>query len=123
MEGGSAIGMTFQVTEEKGEAIYLRQAPDFLVEERLQVVPGDSRDEVFLSSFTGGLLVPAAEGCLRPCAGSRSAGDGVQPAPSDARLLIEPALRASVRKVAWKASSTSCSLPSSRRHTPKTIGP
>jgi len=40
------------------------------------------------------------------------------PAPAAACQRTEPALRASTRKVAWKASSASCALPRIRRQAP-----
>src|SRR5947207_2374880 len=55
--GRGAISLTFEITEEKGEAIHLRQTSDLLIEERLQVAPGDGGDEIFLSRFTHGLLM------------------------------------------------------------------
>jgi hypothetical protein len=43
--------------------------------------------------------------------------------PTRSRGTTEDALRTRTRNVAWKASSASCSWPSTRRQTPSTIGP
>ena len=43
--------------------------------------------------------------------------------PTSSPLRIAPALRTSTKNVAWNASSTSCSSRSTRRQTPRTIGP
>ncbi len=63
-------------------------------------------------------------GRRRPEAGARSARRrDAASRRSEPSTQIDRALRASSRKAAWKASSASLGSPSTRRHTPITIGP
>src|SRR5262249_32970816 len=134
-----AVGLPFEVAQQQRHAVFLGQPAQLLVEDGGEIPPRRLGRGVAEGGEGHQIEVGGPEG--RAGGGGGPGGGGGGPgraaaaraweatrqatrcsqAASASRRPMDAALRARVRKVAWKESSASWAFRSSRRHTPRTM--